>query len=238
MRASTTRCPRPKVFSAKAGYSPMDVALIDYGAGNLHSAAKALERAAREGEVGARVRVTSAPAEVRRADAIVLPGVGAFGDCLQGLLRVEGLAGALEARVRGDGVPFLGICVGMQLMARRGLEHGVHAGLDWIGGEVDEIRPSDTRLKVPHMGWNEVCVRAAAHGVLRRLVGLEAPYAYFVHSFAFRPDTEETLLATTDYGGEIAAIIGKDNLIGTQFHPEKSQVFGLALLGAFLRWRP
>ncbi|WP_374440100.1 imidazole glycerol phosphate synthase subunit HisH [Stella sp.] len=213
----------------------MTIAVVDYGSGNLRSAAKALARAARDSGDSRPVAVTADPDAVRRADHVVLPGVGAFGDCRRGLGAVPGMIEALEEAVHHGGRPFLGICVGMQLMADRGIEYGVHPGLGWIAGEVRVIEPSDPSLKIPHMGWNELGP-VAPHPVLRRLDRGE--HVYFVHSYAIRPDRPSDLLATTDYGGPIAAIVGHDNLIGTQFHPEKSQAAGLRLLADFLAWRP
>ncbi len=208
----------------------MTVAIVDYGSGNLHSAAKAFERMA-----GAPVTVTSDPGEVAAADRIVLPGVGAFGDCWRGLNALTGMVEALEEAVLSGGRPFLGICVGMQLMATRGLEHGSHPGLGWIPGEVVPLTPSDPALKVPHMGWNEL-EDLTPHPVLD---GQKAgTHMYFVHSFRFRCEQPEHELATADYGGALAAVVGRDNMIGSQFHPEKSQKAGLAFIDAFLRWAP
>ncbi len=213
----------------------MTVAIVDYGSGNLRSAAKAFERAARETETNERILVTSDPREVANADRIVLPGVGAFADCRAGLYGVTGMVDTLQREVIERGKPFLGICVGMQLMATRGVEYGVHAGLDWIAGDVVRIEPGSEHLKIPHMGWNELA-DLKPHPLLQ---GLQpSDHAYFVHSFQLRTSKPETLLATTDYGGPITAIVGRDNLVGTQFHPEKSQATGLRLIGNFLRWRP
>lgn len=213
----------------------MRVAVIDYGSGNLRSAAKALERAAGESGQPAAIAVTDEPEEVLRAERIVLPGVGAFADCLRGLDALPGMRAALDEAVRQRGRPFLGICVGMQLMAERGFEHGRHAGLGWIGGDVVPITPSDPALKVPHMGWNELEPRRP-HPVLAGIAA--GMHAYFVHSYRFAPSGSEDVLAETDHGGAIAAVIGRDNLVGTQFHPEKSQGVGLRLLANFLAWRP
>lgn len=213
----------------------MSVAIIDYGSGNLRSAAKALERAAAESGAAARIAVTADAEQVAAAERVVLPGVGAFADCLRGLCALPGMIEALEETVRRRGRPFLGICVGMQLMAERGFEHGRHAGLGWIGGEVVPIAPTDPALKVPHMGWNTLLPRRP-HPVL---AGIEAEmHAYFVHSYRFAPRDPADVLAETDYGGALAAVIGRDNLVGTQFHPEKSQRVGLRLLANFLAWRP
>jgi len=212
------------------------VALIDYGSGNLRSAAKALERAAADAGLTLAVEVTADPDAVRRADRIVLPGVGAFGDCARGLRAVPGLVDALEEVVLRGGQPFLGICVGMQLMARIGHEHGRHQGLGWLDAEVVRLTPTDPDLKIPHMGWNALTVRRPDHAVLAGLP--EGAHAYFVHSYRMAPGDPALILASCDYGGEIAAVVGRDNLVGTQFHPEKSQAAGLALIASFLRWRP
>lgn len=213
----------------------MIIAIVDYGSGNLRSAAKAFERAAAEIEISAEVRVTSRPEVVAAADHIVLPGVGAFADCRRGLGAITGLEASLHDAVIFRGRPFLGICVGMQLMADWGREFETTAGLGWIAGEVVAIDPGDPGLKVPHMGWNEI-VPLARHPLL---VGLDpGAHAYFVHSYHYRLAEPAHLLADTDYGGRLAAVIGRDNLAGTQFHPEKSQETGLRLIGNFLRWRP
>jgi len=214
----------------------MNVVVIDYGSGNLRSVAKALERAAAGGDAAADIRVTGDADLVRRADRIVLPGVGAFGDCLAGLNGLPGLREALTEAVLRDARPFLGICVGMQLLAERSAEHGNHEGLGWIAGEVTPVEPVDKTLKIPHMGWNELIVAASGHPVLAGVS--TGGHAYFVHSFAFRCGTESALMASVDYGGSLAAMVGRDNIVGTQFHPEKSQETGLRLLHNFLRWRP
>ena len=216
----------------------MHVAIIDYGSGNLHSAAKAFERAAREQASTLAVKVTSRPEEVRSAERIVLPGVGAFADCRQGLTQIPGMIEALEESVRAQGKPFLGICVGLQLMAERGLEHGLTPGLGWIEGEVRAIAPSDASLKIPHMGWNTLALQrthALFEGIPTGETGLNA---YFVHSYHFAPKGQDTLVATTDYGGPITAFVAHDNLAGSHFHPEKSQKLGLALIANFLKWKP
>jgi imidazole glycerol-phosphate synthase subunit HisH len=216
----------------------MSVAIIDYGSGNLHSAAKAFERAAREAGLSGTIAVTSDPDAVRRAERIVLPGVGAFADCRRGLDAVSGMGEALNEAVRRQGRPFLGICVGMQLMATRGLEHTTSPGLDWIHGDVKAIVPSDPCLKIPHMGWNTLEARRT-HPVLEGIeTGPHGLHAYFVHSYALRPDDPADIVATADYGGAVTAVVGRDNLVGTQFHPEKSQALGLTLIANFLRWRP
>ncbi len=213
----------------------MTIAVIDYGSGNLRSAAKALERSAREIGIDAEVVVTSDAATVRAADRIVLPGVGAFADCRRGLAAVPGVEDALIEAVIQRGRPFLGICVGMQLMAECGKEFETTDGLGWIHGEVVAIAPNDRSLKVPHMGWNELQLHRS-HPVLDGIAS--GAHAYFVHSYGFARCDRRELLATVDYGGEIVAVIGRDNLIGTQFHPEKSQATGLRLIANFLRWRP
>jgi glutamine amidotransferase len=213
----------------------MTVAIVDYGSGNLRSAAKAFERAARESGTDDRVLVTSSPAEVAAADRIVLPGVGAFADCRAGLYGVPGMVDTLQREVIERGKPFLGICVGMQLMATRGVEYGVHAGLDWIAGDVVRIAPSDGTLKIPHMGWNEL-LDLKPHPLLAGIKPHD--HAYFVHSFHLAAAQPETVLAVTDYGGRLTAVVGRDNIAGTQFHPEKSQATGLGLIGNFLRWKP
>jgi glutamine amidotransferase len=216
----------------------MHVAIIDYGSGNLHSAAKAFERAAREQGLELAIKVTARPEDVADADRIVLPGVGAFADCKRGLEDVPGMIEALEAAVQQDGKPFLGICVGLQLMAERGLEHGVTPGLGWIKGEVRAIAPADPKLKIPHMGWNTLRV-GPAHALLEGVpTGDGGLHAYFVHSYHLVPDEAGDLVASTDYGGPITAFVARDNMAGTQFHPEKSQKLGLALIANFLKWRP
>jgi glutamine amidotransferase len=205
------------------------IALVDYGAGNLHSVHNALKAAGATG-----VKVTADPAVVRAADRIVLPGVGSFGACAQGLRAIEGMVEALEERVRGGGVPFLGICVGMQLLATRGLEHGVTEGLGWIAGEVRKIEVTDPKIKVPHMGWNDVAL--SLHN--RDSTLLEEGEAYFLHSYHFACDEAHDIAAMTDHGGGLVAAVARDNIVGVQFHPEKSQAYGLALLGRFLEWKP
>jgi glutamine amidotransferase len=214
------------------------VAIIDYGSGNLHSAQKAFERAAREAGLAASVLVTSDPAAVLAAERVVLPGVGAFADCRAGLDGVTGMVEALEEAVRRKGRPFLGICVGMQLMAARGLEYVTSTGLGWIAGDVTMIEPSDPALKIPHMGWNTLTVRRD-HALLAGIpTGPEGWHAYFVHSYHLAATDAADVVAQTEYGGPITALVGRDNVAGTQFHPEKSQKLGLALITNFLRWRP
>ncbi|MBM3646500.1 MAG: imidazole glycerol phosphate synthase subunit HisH [Alphaproteobacteria bacterium] len=213
----------------------MTVAIVDYGSGNLRSAAKAIERAAREAGTDDRVLVTAKPSEVAKADRIVLPGVGAFADCRAGLYGVAGMVDTLQRAVIEQGRPFLGICVGMQLMATRGVEYGVHTGLDWIPGDVVRIDPGKDHLKIPHMGWNELGA-LKPHALLDGIAA--GDHAYFVHSFQLVASRAETVLASTDYGGPVTAIVGRDNLAGTQFHPEKSQATGLRLIRNFLRWKP
>jgi imidazole glycerol-phosphate synthase subunit HisH len=208
------------------------LAIIDYGSGNVRSVSKALERAAQDHGLSTRIYVTDDAQTILQADRIVLPGVGAFGQCAAALRARPGVWSALNRRVKEQAAPFLGICVGMQLMATHGVEYGVHDGLDWISGDVVKLNPDDAALKIPHMGWNKVAF-AQDHALLQNLPDLS--YAYFVHSFCFKGASS---LATTNYGGEIAAIIGRDNMIGTQFHPEKSQDYGLSFLAAFLKWKP
>ena len=216
----------------------MSVAIVDYGSGNLHSAAKAFERAAQDAGLQQPIVVTNDPSVVAAADRVVLPGVGAFADCRRGLDAVDGMVAALEEAVRRKGRPFFGICVGMQLLAERGREYEVTPGLGWIAGEVDRIAPNDPSLKIPHMGWNTLNVDRA-HPLLGGLMlGPQGLHAYFVHSYVFRPLDPDAVVASADYGGAFAALIGRDNILGAQFHPEKSQTLGLALIANFLRWRP
>ena len=216
----------------------MTVAIVDYGSGNLHSAAKAFERAAREQALAQPIVVTRDPDQVARADRVVLPGVGAFADCRRGLDAVSGMVDALNTSVRERGRPFLGICVGMQLMAERGREYEVVEGLGWIPGEVDRITPSDPELKIPHMGWNTLDARRP-HPLLDGIVlGPQGLHAYFVHSFHLNASERSDLVAEADYGGPVTAIVGRDTAVGTQFHPEKSQRLGLRLIGNFLKWKP
>ena len=216
----------------------MSVAIVDYGSGNLHSAAKAFERAARESGHEQPIVVTSDPDAVSRADRIVLPGVGAFADCRRGLDEIAGMVDALKQSVRKKGRPFFGICVGMQLMAERGREYQVTPGLGWIAGEVDRIAPSDPDLKIPHMGWNTLNM-IKPHPLLEGIpTGANGLHAYFVHSYELKPSQRGDLVAQADYGGPLTAIVGRDNMVGTQFHPEKSQRLGLALIANFLKWRP
>ena len=205
------------------------IALIDYGAGNLHSVHNALIAAGAE-----RVAVTSDPAIVRGARRIVLPGVGSFKACADGLWAMPGLVETIEERVIGCGVPFLGVCVGMQLLATRGLEHGVTEGLGWIPGEVRAIERTDPAIKVPHMGWNDVSPAPRRGGAIL----IEPGEAYFLHSYHFRPEDGRDIAAMTDHGGGLVAAVARDNVVGVQFHPEKSQAYGLALLTRFLEWNP
>ena len=213
----------------------MKLVIIDYGSGNLRSAAKAFERVIRESELPFTVGVESSAAAVAAADYLVLPGVGAFADCRAGLFALPGVPEALNRAVIGEGRPFFGICVGMQLMATSGLEDGSHPGFDWIPGVVDRLAPRDAKLKIPHMGWNQF-ETVAAHPVF---AGIHpGDHAYFVHSYGLRPKDPAMILATVDYGGSVVAAVGRDNMVGSQFHPEKSQATGLKILGNFLRWRP
>ena len=213
------------------------VTIIVYGAGNLRSAAKAFERAAREAGTDAQILVTDDVEAVRRADRIVLPGVGAFADCRAGLDAVTGMVEVLEERVIRGGVPFLGICVGMQLMATEGREKTITKGLGWIPGAVVRLAPKGD-LKVPHMGWNTLSFHRA-HPLLSGIPdGPAGLHAYFVHSYHLAVDRPETLVASADYGQAVTAIVGRDNMLGTQFHPEKSQMLGLTLIRNFLGWKP
>ncbi|MEO6387628.1 MAG: imidazole glycerol phosphate synthase subunit HisH [Croceibacterium sp.] len=205
------------------------IALIDYGAGNLHSVHNALIAAGAE-----RVAVTADPAIVRGARRIVLPGVGSFKACAEGLGAIEGMIEALEDRVLAAGVPFLGVCVGMQLLATSGYEHGVTSGLGWIGGDVRAIERTDPAIKIPHMGWNDVLPTPHHDGATL----IEPGEAYFLHSYHFQPDDGRDVAAMTDHGGGLVAAVARDNIVGVQFHPEKSQAYGLELLGRFLEWNP
>jgi len=214
------------------------VVVVDYGSGNLHSARKALERAARESGADAEIVVSARAVDVRGADRIVLPGVGAFADCKRGLDAVEGMVDALEDTVRRNGRPFLGICVGMQLMATRGLEFVTTPGLGWVDGDVAAITPADPTLKIPHMGWNTLDI-ARPHPLLAGIAtGPEGLHAYFVHSYHLRGRAAGDVVATADYGGPVTAIVARETCAGTQFHPEKSQTLGLRLLANFLAWKP
>ncbi len=232
----------------------MSCVIIDYGSGNLHSAVKSFERAAREAGLNLPILLTNKPEDILSAERIVLPGVGAYADCLAGLEAISGLREALSETVIEKGRPFFGICVGMQLLSTEGHEHGVTKGLDWIPGKVVPIRPQDPSLKIPHMGWNTLEVKNAdsavaggqpeaqiksLHKVLDNIpLGSGGLHAYFVHSYQLAVENEAHKLLTTDYGGEITAMVGRDNIIGTQFHPEKSQTLGLKLISNFLSWRP
>jgi glutamine amidotransferase len=211
------------------------VALIDYGSGNLRSAEKALARAANESASGHEIVVTADPGVVAKAERIVLPGVGAFADCMNGLRSLSGMVDTLNETVIKGGAPFLGICVGMQLMASVGREFGDHPGLGWIDGEVVKIMPADSALKIPHMGWNELSI-LHPHALFNGIAN--GAHVYYVHSFEIRPRSSAQVLAISDYGGAITAAVGRDNLVGTQFHPEKSQGVGLKILANFLNWQP
>ncbi|MGF1447648.1 MAG: imidazole glycerol phosphate synthase subunit HisH [Pikeienuella sp.] len=211
----------------------MTTVIVDYGSGNLRSAAKAFSRVAQERSLPDQIRVTADPEVVARAERVVLPGVGAFADCQAGLAEIDGMIEAITTRVAA-GHPFLGICVGMQLMATRGLEHGVTPGFDWIPGDVVRLDPNDPQLKVPHMGWNELLMDD--HPLFEGIA--PGAHAYFVHSYHLRPRNPEHRLAHVHYGEMVAAVVGRGNRIGTQFHPEKSQETGLRLIGNFLAWEP
>ena len=216
----------------------MSVAIVDYGSGNLHSAAKAFERAARDSGHDQPIMVTRDPEQVARADRVVLPGVGAFADCRHGLDAVADMVEALNVAVQQRGRPFFGICVGMQLMAERGREYAVTPGLGWIAGEVDRIAPADPDLKIPHMGWNTLAA-LRRHPVLDGIAtGANGLHAYFVHSYELKVADRADLVAQADYGGPVTAIVARDTMVGTQFHPEKSQRMGLALIANFLKWAP
>ena len=249
--AADTGCSGPAVLAAPAGVEKRDhrvipgagrpavsVAIIDYGSGNLHSAAKAFERASRGMHVPEKVVVTRDPETVFRADRIVLPGVGAFADCRRGLDALDGMIEAMTEAVRQKARPFFGICVGMQLMATRGKEHVTTDGFNWIAGDVEKISPREESLKIPHMGWNTLDM-VREHPVLERLpLGPKGRHAYFVHSYHLNAANEAEVLLRADYGGPVTAMVGRDTAIGTQFHPEKSQRFGLALISNFLKWKP
>ncbi len=216
----------------------MRVAIIDYGSGNLRSATKAFERAAREAGIAASIELTDDADVVRQADRIVLPGVGAYADCRAGLDAVTGMVEAIEEVVSTKGRPFLGICVGMQLMSSRGLEKTTTQGFGWIEGDVVEMTPSDPQLKIPQIGWNTIDL-ARQHPLFDGIpTGPDGLHAYFVHSYHLAAKRPEDLLATTDYGGPVTAAVARGNMAGTQFHPEKSQKLGLALITTFLRWAP
>lgn len=213
------------------------VVIIDYGSGNLRSAEKAFMRAALDANIAAEVVVSNDPADVLSADRVVLPGVGAYGDCMAGLTATNGMVEALETAVLTNKKPFLGICVGMQLLADEGHEHGTKKGLGWLRAVVDPIEPKDKSLKIPHMGWNQMTLSEA--GATHPVAGILSTedHAYFVHSYHMTLAGGDALLATVDYGEPLTAIIGRDNILGFQFHPEKSQAVGLALLTEFLRWQ-
>lgn len=214
------------------------VVIIDYGSGNLKSAAKAFERGAAALDTPPKILVTNKPDEVHAASRIVLPGVGAFGDCRAGLDALPGMHDVLEERVIKNGVPFFGICVGMQLMATTGREKGDHAGFGWIPGMVELMQPADKDLKIPHMGWNTLKF-TRPHPIFKGLHdGPDGDHAYFVHSYHLVAENPEHVLATAEYGMSVTAAVGRDNMVGTQFHPEKSQRVGLALIGNFLQWKP
>ncbi len=216
----------------------MRVAIIDYGSGNLRSATKAFERAARESGVDTDIILTADAETVRKADRIVLPGVGAYADCKAGLSHVPGMIDALQEAVITRANPFLGICVGMQLMSSRGLEKTVTEGLDWIKGDVVEMTPSDPDLKIPQIGWNTIELKKP-HPLFDGIkTGENGLHAYFVHSYHFAASNPDDVLAVTNYGGAMTAAVARDNMVGTQFHPEKSQKLGLALIANFLRWKP
>jgi len=216
----------------------MRVAIIDYGSGNLRSATKAFERAVREAGIAAEIDLTDRPERVATADRIVLPGVGAYADCRRGLAAVEGMEEALTEAVEKAGRPFFGICVGMQLMSSRGLEKTVTKGFGWIAGDVVEMTPEDRSLKIPQIGWNTLDLKRA-HALFDGIpTGENGLHAYFVHSYHLAAERAEDVVAEADYGGPVTAFVARDNKAGSQFHPEKSQALGLALISNFLRWKP
>lgn len=219
----------------------MRVAIIDYGSGNLRSVTKAFERAAYENGIKAEIELTADAERVASADRIVLPGVGAYADCRRGLHAVSGMVDAMNDVVLKKGHPFLGVCVGMQLMSERGLEKEVSQGLGWIAGDVRKMTPSDASLKIPQIGWNRIHVKHShqSHPIFEGLsTGENGLHAYFVHSYMLDAKNDSEVLAVTDYGGDVTAAVGRDNMIGTQFHPEKSQLLGLSLIANFLKWKP
>jgi len=216
----------------------MRVAIIDYGSGNLRSATKAFERAAREAGIDAEIDLTDRAERVAGADRVVLPGVGAYADCRRGLDAVPGMVEALKEAVEHKARPFLGICVGMQLMSSRGLEKTVTEGLGWISGDVVEMTPADPSLKIPQIGWNTISLKQK-HPLFEGIrTGEDGLHAYFVHSYHLAAERLDDVLAHADYGGPVTAVVARDNMAGSQFHPEKSQALGLALIGNFLRWKP
>jgi glutamine amidotransferase len=216
----------------------MRVAIIDYGSGNLRSATKAFERAAREAGIDAHIDLTDRAEDVAAADRIVLPGVGAYADCRRGLDAVPGMAEVLIEAVEKKARPFLGICVGMQLMSSRGLEKTVTHGFNWIPGDVVEMTPDDPALKIPQIGWNTLDLKRE-HPLFEGIpTGSQGLHAYFVHSYELKTAQPSDLVAQADYGGPLTAIVGRDNMVGTQFHPEKSQRLGLRLIANFLKWTP
>ena len=216
----------------------MRVAIIDYGSGNLRSATKAFERASRESGIAAEIELTADAERVRTADRVVLPGVGAYADCRAGLDAVPGMVDALREVVEHKAHPFFGICVGMQLMSSRGLEKTVTEGLGWIEGDVRLMQPDDANLKIPQIGWNTIHVKQD-HPLFAGIpTGDNGLHAYFVHSYFLDAKHQQDVIATTNYGGVVTAAVARDNMAGTQFHPEKSQKLGLALIANFLRWKP
>ncbi len=216
----------------------MRVAIIDYGSGNLRSATKAFERAARDAGLAAAVSLTNDAEIVRSADRIVLPGVGAYADCRAGLDAVPGMVEVLQERVLKEGVPFFGICVGMQLMATRGLEKATTDGLGWVAGDVVAMTPDDPSLKIPQIGWNTLTAHAPNPLLEDIALGAHGLHAYFVHSYHLAAENNDDVVATTDYGGAVTAMVVRNNMAGTQFHPEKSQALGLKLISNFLTWTP
>ncbi|NRA88490.1 MAG: imidazole glycerol phosphate synthase subunit HisH [Rhizobiales bacterium] len=219
----------------------MKTVVIDYGSGNLRSVFRAFERAAKDYKISTNVTISDKPEDIAAADHIVLPGVGAFKDCYDGLKARKGVFEALHKAVQIDKKPFLGVCVGMQLLATEGIEYDGSPGLNWIKGQVKTIEPNDKQLKIPHMGWNKLAYtnQGQSHDVLNDIeIGETGLHAYFVHSYQFHCDDENECILTTDYGQKITALVAKDNIVGTQFHPEKSQALGLKFIANFLKWKP
>ncbi len=214
----------------------MRIAIIDYGSGNLKSVAKAFDRCVRDEGLSLDVELVCDPEKVRRSSHIVLPGVGAFADCKAGLTALDGMVDVLAEVVQSDARPFMGICVGMQLMAEFGYEHGEHTGLGWLEGVVKPLEPIKNSIKIPHMGWNELDIINGHHPLFAGLKNKQ--HVYFVHSYHMICNNSDDLMAKTDYGGSISAIVGRDNMVGTQFHPEKSQRVGLKLISNFIKWKP
>ena len=216
----------------------MNIALVDYGAGNIHSAAKALRIAGERRGIAVIVEATRDPEKIRAADRVVLPGDGAFAHCMAELKGAPGVMAALEHTVRREKKPFLGICVGMQMLASSSEEHGEHQGLGWLPGKIRRLSPADAKLKIPHMGWNELYPKRAHPALAGLQLGPEGQTAYFLHSYHFEAENPADIIAVADYCGAVTAVVARENILGCQFHPEKSQALGLSLIGNFLAWRP